>query len=161
MCTTMPMKRILPSWTSSLENLRCLVSCNVTRFQWNLLICPRIRKVSKDDLVGLHLRLWRHLRTLPWNQLRLRRWNPLLVLHQALQEVLIHYQHKSVSICNIFGFLSVFVRSSEFSSERFGTEKKALGPVPEISTGTGKNSGTIILWIVCMKFLPIKGSITG
>ena len=37
------------------------------------LCCSRIRKVSKDDLVGLHLRLWRHLRTLPWNQLRLRR----------------------------------------------------------------------------------------
>ena len=97
------MKRTSPSWTSSLENQRCLVSCNVTCFQWNLwLFCSRIRKISKDDLVGLHLRLWRHLRTLPWNQLRLRRWDPLLVLHQALQEVLIQYQHKSVSICNIF-----------------------------------------------------------
>ena len=30
---------------------------------------PRVREVAEDDLVGLHLRLWRPLWTLPWNQL--------------------------------------------------------------------------------------------
>ena len=31
-------------------------------------IILRIREVAKDDLAGLHLWLWRLLRTLPWNQ---------------------------------------------------------------------------------------------
>ena len=32
----------------------------------------RVREVAKDDLVGLHLRLWRPLWTLPWDQFCLR-----------------------------------------------------------------------------------------
>ena len=32
------------------------------------LFCSRIRKISKDDLVGLHLWLWWTLWTLPWDQ---------------------------------------------------------------------------------------------
>ena len=55
--------------------------------QWN--VFPRIREVAKDDLVGLHLRLWRSLWTLSWNQLCVSCWDSLLVLHQALEEYLI------------------------------------------------------------------------
>ena len=45
----------------------------------------RVWEISKDDLVGLHLQSWWDLRALSWDQLCLNHWNPLLVLHQALQ----------------------------------------------------------------------------
>ena len=51
------------------------------------IIMRRVWEIPKDDLVWLHLQLGRVLRTLPRNQLRLRRRNPLLVLHQTLQEL--------------------------------------------------------------------------
>ena len=37
-----------------------------------ILFLSRVRESPQDDLVGLHLRLWRDLWTLPWNQLCLR-----------------------------------------------------------------------------------------
>ena len=43
-------------------------------------------EITKDDLVGLHLRLWRPLWTLPWNQLCVSCWDYVLVLHQIVQE---------------------------------------------------------------------------
>ena len=47
----------------------------------------RVWKISKDDLVWLHLQLRRFLRPLPWNQLRVSHWARLLVLCQTLQEL--------------------------------------------------------------------------
>ena len=44
----------------------------------------RVREVAKDDLVGLHLRRWRPLWTLSWDQLCFRCWDHPLVLYQAL-----------------------------------------------------------------------------
>ena len=44
----------------------------------------RVREIPKHDLVGLHLRLWRPLWALSWDQLCLCRWDLLLVLYQAL-----------------------------------------------------------------------------
>ena len=46
----------------------------------------RVREVAKDDLVGLHLRRWRPLWTLSWDQLCLPRGDSLLVLYQTLQQ---------------------------------------------------------------------------
>ena len=46
MCTTTPMKRTSPSWTSSLENQPFLVSCNVTRFHWNF-FAPEFERSPK------------------------------------------------------------------------------------------------------------------
>ena len=64
----------------------------------------RIREVAKDDLVGLHLRLWRPLWTLSWNQLCVSCWDSLLVLNQALQEALI-WEHETIFvICHVYSF---------------------------------------------------------
>ena len=38
----------------------------------NFLFLSRVRESPQDDLAGLHLRLWRDLWTLPWNQFCLR-----------------------------------------------------------------------------------------
>ena len=45
----------------------------------------RVWEISKDDMVGLHLKSWWDLWGLPWNQLHVGHWDPLLVLHQVLQ----------------------------------------------------------------------------
>ena len=50
------------------------------------IVC-RVWEIPKDDLVWLHLQLWRFLWPLPWNQFCLCRRNPLLVLNQTLQEL--------------------------------------------------------------------------
>ena len=64
----------------------------------------RIREVAKDDLVGLHLRLWRSLWTLSWDQLCVSCWDSLLVLNQALQEALI-WEHETIFvICHVYSF---------------------------------------------------------
>ena len=49
-------------------------------------ICSRICEITKDDLVGLYLRLRRPLWTMPWDQLCVYCWDSLLVLHQIVQE---------------------------------------------------------------------------
>ena len=59
-------------------------------------VFPRVREVAKDDLVGLHLWLWRSLWTLSWDQLCVSCWDSLLVLYQALQEAL-SWEHKKIS----------------------------------------------------------------
>ena len=65
--------------------------------QWN--VFPRIREVAKDDLVGLHLRLWRSLWTLPWRQFCVSCWNSLLVLRKTLQKVLIWECEEQLHMC--------------------------------------------------------------
>ena len=63
-----------------------------------LIFCSRIRKVAKDDLVGLHLWLWQPLWTLPGNQFCVSCRVALLVLHQTLQEYLILTQKKNFDL---------------------------------------------------------------
>ena len=46
----------------------------------------RVWEAAKDDLVGLHLRIWRPLWTLSRNQLCVCGWDYLLVLCQTLQQ---------------------------------------------------------------------------
>ena len=46
----------------------------------------RVREVAEDDLVGLHLRRWRPLWTLSWDQLCLPGGDSLLVFYQTLQQ---------------------------------------------------------------------------
>ena len=60
----------------------------------------RIWKISKNDLVGLHLWLRRDMWTLPWDQLCVSGWDCLLVHSEALQELLIF-----LSITKIFFFV--------------------------------------------------------
>ena len=64
-----------------------------------VLFC-RIWKVAKDDLAGLHFWLWRPLWTLPWYQLCVDRWDSLLVLDPALQELLIHPRDDLLHNCS-------------------------------------------------------------
>ena len=98
----MPTRKTLPLWTSFLESQPCSVRKHLRnkKISRKIFFLFRIWAVTKNDLAGLHLWIWRDLWTLPWNQLCLCRRDSLLVLHQALQELLIKHlrQRQSFSI---------------------------------------------------------------
>ena len=87
----MHLKRTLPWWTSFLEAQLSLVWKSLSQFHISNLqlnteqLFPRIWEISKDDLAGLHLKPWRTLWTLSWNQFHFCYRTFILVHHQAFQ----------------------------------------------------------------------------
>ena len=90
--STTPMKRTLLLSIYTLETQLCLVISlalsSWTSFYSNIYMLfeivnsffpPRVWESSQDDLVGLHIKLWRDLWTLPWHQFCFRHRARLLV----------------------------------------------------------------------------------